>query len=187
MFVGIEASYLRWKEVFDVLEIGSTSEVGPDLPLEQQVLMITKSEDVAKLRALAKLCSKEFFDDPSLRVAVWRRILEVLELAMPSVVEKKARRNKKKQQKKKNDPRKLEILDACWELGKACNQVRNMDDARRYTKRAKEGYEEQLGRDSEKALESTGDFLVSRILMLIATTLKQLIIFQFTLTNFTFP
>ncbi|GMH85190.1 hypothetical protein TL16_g10152 [Triparma laevis f. inornata] len=117
VFVGIEASYLRWKEVFDVLEIGSTSEVGPDLPLEQQVLMITESEDMAKLRALAKLCSpdlpleqqvlmitesedmaklralaklcsKEFFDDPSLLVAVSRRILEVLVLAMPPVVKK---------------------------------------------------------------------------------------------------
>ncbi|GMH77980.1 hypothetical protein TrST_g7849 [Triparma strigata] len=37
-----------------------------------------------KLRALEKLCSPEFFDDPSLLVAVSRRILEVLELAMPA-------------------------------------------------------------------------------------------------------
>ena len=36
-----------------------------------------------KLRALAKLCSKEYFEDPSLSVAVERRILDVLVLAMP--------------------------------------------------------------------------------------------------------
>ena len=71
-----------------------------------------------------------------------------------SVAEKKVR-GKKKQQQKKYDPRKLEILDACFALGKACNQVGDFDDASRYYKRAKEGYEEQLGRDSEKALEVT--------------------------------
>ena len=51
--------------------------------LEQQVLRITRSEDLVKLRALAKLCSRDFFDDESLLAVAWRRILEVLELAMP--------------------------------------------------------------------------------------------------------
>ena len=92
-----------------------------------------------KLRALAKLCSKEFFDDPSLLVVACRRILEVLELAMPPVAEKKIRGKKKKQQRKKNDPRKLEILDACHALGRTCGFVGDFDDARRYYKRAKEG------------------------------------------------
>ncbi|GMH58380.1 hypothetical protein TrLO_g7376 [Triparma laevis f. longispina] len=50
---------------------------------------------------------------------------------------------------------KLEILNACFELGRACCFVDDFDDARRYLKRAKEGYEEQLGRDSEKLLEAT--------------------------------
>ncbi|GMH60419.1 hypothetical protein TL16_g03045 [Triparma laevis f. inornata] len=77
-FNGNEEPYLRWKEVFDVLEIGNARDVGPDLPLEQQLLTITKSEDLVKLRALAKLCSPDFFNDPSLWVAVDRRILEVL-------------------------------------------------------------------------------------------------------------
>ncbi|GMH52697.1 hypothetical protein TL16_g01289 [Triparma laevis f. inornata] len=77
LFVGNEATFLRWKEVFDVLEIGNARDVGPDLPLERQVLMITNLEDMVKLRALAKLCSIEFFNDPSHLVAVWRRILEV--------------------------------------------------------------------------------------------------------------
>ena len=40
-------------------------------------------------------------------------------------------------------------------LGNACNEVEDFDDARRYMKRAKEGYEEQLGHDSEKALDAT--------------------------------
>ena len=49
----------------------------------------------------------------------------------------------------------MEILDVCIALGRACGFVRDFDDARRYLKRAKEGYEEQLGRDSEKAPDAT--------------------------------
>jgi len=67
----------------------------------------------------------------SLLVVAWRRILEVLGLAIPVVVEKKVR-GKKKQKKKKNDPRKLEILDAYMALGQACNNVSDFDDSRRY-------------------------------------------------------
>ena len=115
-----------------------------------------------KRRALAKLCSEEFFNDLSLLVAVRRRILEVLVLAMPQgggegkkVRRKKKQKKKKKKKKKKNDSKKREIFDACLALGGACNLVRNFDDARRYFKRAKEGYEEQLGRDSERVLAAT--------------------------------
>ncbi|GMH80220.1 hypothetical protein TrLO_g9970, partial [Triparma laevis f. longispina] len=39
--------------------------------------------------------------------------------------------------------------------------VRDFDDAERYYKRAKEGYEEQLGRDSEKALKVTIGLIMS--------------------------
>ena len=88
--------------------------------LETQVLSITRSKDLVKLRALSKLCFKNFFDDPSLLV-----------VAMPPVVEKKVR-GKKKQKKKKNDPRKVEILDACAELRRACGWVGDWDDARHY-------------------------------------------------------
>ncbi|GMI18232.1 hypothetical protein TrLO_g7040 [Triparma laevis f. longispina] len=85
-FNGNEEPYLRWKEVFDVLEIVGERGIHHTVreSLEQQVLTITRSEDLVKLRALAKLCSKEFFEDPSLFVVAWRRILEVLELAMPA-------------------------------------------------------------------------------------------------------
>ena len=38
------------------------------------MLSIMRSEDLVKLRALAKLCSPEFFEDDSLLVVVWRRI-----------------------------------------------------------------------------------------------------------------
>ena len=72
-----------------------------------------------KLRAFAKLCSRDFFDDPSLLVVAWRRIMEVLEK------EKKAGGDKNE---------KLEILDACFELGRACSFVSDFDDARRYYK-----------------------------------------------------
>ncbi|GMH90491.1 hypothetical protein TL16_g11785 [Triparma laevis f. inornata] len=78
------------------------------------------------------------------------------------MVEKKVRGKKKqKKKKKKNDPRKLEILGAVHALGKACGFVGDFDAGRRYYKRAKEGYEEQLGRDSEKALEATRDLIGS--------------------------
>ncbi|GMH88658.1 hypothetical protein TL16_g11218 [Triparma laevis f. inornata] len=159
-FSGNEELYLRWKEVFDVLEIEGGEGIYYTVKetMERQVLRITRSEDLVKLRALAELCSQDFFDDKSLLVVAWRRILEVLELAMPE--EKKVRGKKKKQQKKKNDPRKLEILDACRALGVACSKVRDFDDARQYYKRAKEGCEEQLGRDSEKALEVTSSLIM---------------------------
>ena len=45
-------------------------------------------------------------------------------------------------------------MDACLALGKACAFVGDFDDARRYYERAVEGYEEHLGRDSEKALDA---------------------------------
>ncbi|GMH51605.1 hypothetical protein TrLO_g2524 [Triparma laevis f. longispina] len=91
---------------FDVLQIVGEREIYHTVreSLEQQVLTITRSADLVKLRALAKLCSKEFFDDESLLVVAWRRILEVLELAMP---EEKKVRGKKKKKRKKNDIRKL--------------------------------------------------------------------------------
>ncbi|GMH85933.1 hypothetical protein TrVE_jg2668 [Triparma verrucosa] len=163
LFAGNEVSYERWKEVFDVLEIVGVGEEGGGETLEQQVLKITGSEDMEKLRALEKLCSPEFFNDPSLLVAVSRRILEVLELAMPAPVEEKKVRGKKKKgmKKKKADPRKLEVLDAYLALGRACNMVSDQEDARQYLKRAKEGYEELLGPNSEKALESTLCLLIA--------------------------
>ncbi len=36
--------------------------------LETQVLSITRLEDLVKLRALAKLCSRDFYEDSSLSV-----------------------------------------------------------------------------------------------------------------------
>ncbi|GMI17231.1 hypothetical protein TrLO_g9450 [Triparma laevis f. longispina] len=79
---------------------------------------------------------------------------------MQPVVEKKVR-GKKNQKKKKNGPRNMEILDAGAVLGLACNNVGDFDDAIRYLKRAKEGYEEQLGRDNEKTLQATRCFIMS--------------------------
>ncbi|GMH83138.1 hypothetical protein TL16_g09495 [Triparma laevis f. inornata] len=74
-FNGNEASYKRWKGVFDVLVIEEGK--GGDGRIETRVLRITNLEDFVKLRALAKLCNKEYFDDASLSVVAWRRIMEV--------------------------------------------------------------------------------------------------------------
>ncbi|GMH67310.1 hypothetical protein TrLO_g3497 [Triparma laevis f. longispina] len=73
--------------------------------------------------------------------------------------EKKVQGKKKKQQGKKTNPRKREILDACADLGMACNYVSDFDDARPYLKRGREGYEEQLRRENEKALEASRSFI----------------------------
>ena len=51
LFVGNETSYLRWKEVFDVLDIHGPGIFGPSMPLLQQVLRIMKSKDLMILRA----------------------------------------------------------------------------------------------------------------------------------------
>ncbi|GMH82531.1 hypothetical protein TL16_g09289 [Triparma laevis f. inornata] len=103
-FNGNEATYLSWKEVFDVLEIVGEKETHHTMreSIEQQALTITRSEDMAKLRALLKLCSNDFFEDPSLSVVACRGSLEVLELAMPKG---QKIRGKKKKQKKKSKPR----------------------------------------------------------------------------------
>ncbi|GMH59267.1 hypothetical protein TL16_g02793 [Triparma laevis f. inornata] len=78
--------------------------------------------------------------------------------------EEKKVRGKKQQLKKKNNPRKLEILDACFALGRVCGKVGDFVEAGRYLKRAKEGYEEQLGRDSEKAFDATKSLIISIVM-----------------------
>jgi len=51
-------------------------------------------------------------------------------------------------------------LAACRELGQACNKVGDYDDSERYYERAREGYEEQFGRDSEEALDVAFDLVI---------------------------
>ncbi|GMH71565.1 hypothetical protein TL16_g05685 [Triparma laevis f. inornata] len=75
--------------------------------------------------------------------ASYLRILEVLELSMPHDSEKEKKARGKKKQKKKKDSKKLGIYDACAALGRACCIVSDFEYLRRYTKRAKDGYEEQ--------------------------------------------
>ena len=151
------ACFRRWKKAFDKLEIGGDE--GGKKKMTTWVLEIMNSEDMVKLRALAELSSREVFDDPSLRVAVCRRILEVLVLGEgfgDGMKEAKQRGGKKKKgKKKKADARVVEVLDACAALGNACNKVGDGEDARCYYKRAKDGYEKELGRNDEKTLEAT--------------------------------
>ncbi|GMH92599.1 hypothetical protein TL16_g12393 [Triparma laevis f. inornata] len=128
MFNGNEEPYLKWKKVFDVLGIEGGK--GGDGSTETQVLGVTKSEDLVKLRALAELCSKDYFDDKSLLVVAWRGIMEVLD------AEKKGGVKGKKEEGRAKE---FEILDACAALGNACKSVRDFEDARRYLKHAKEG------------------------------------------------
>ncbi|GMH92246.1 hypothetical protein TL16_g12290 [Triparma laevis f. inornata] len=148
-FNGNEASWKKWKEVFDVLGIAKSGGGS----IETQVLGITNSEDLVKLRALAELCSNEFFDDKSLLVVAWRRIMEVLEM--------RKKVGEVKGEKEEGGARELEILDACAALGTACGFVGNFGDAERFYKRVKEGYEEHLGPDDAKTLDATHSFILS--------------------------
>ncbi|GMH75749.1 hypothetical protein TL16_g06860 [Triparma laevis f. inornata] len=61
-FNGNEAIFPEWEEAFDVLEIvvGRGNYCTVREYMEQPVLTITRSEDLVKLRELAKLCSKDF-------------------------------------------------------------------------------------------------------------------------------
>ncbi|GMH80868.1 hypothetical protein TL16_g08730 [Triparma laevis f. inornata] len=65
MCTGNKVTFLRWKAVFDVLEIVGGNGIYHTVreSMEQQVLTITKSENLVKLKALAKLCGREFFND----------------------------------------------------------------------------------------------------------------------------
>ncbi|GMH80691.1 hypothetical protein TL16_g08655 [Triparma laevis f. inornata] len=62
---------------------------------------------------------------------------------------------------RRTSQQRLEIFDACAALGDTCNWVDDFNDAIRYYKRAKEGYKEQLGRDSEEALDATRVLIMS--------------------------
>ncbi|GMH52644.1 hypothetical protein TrLO_g10378 [Triparma laevis f. longispina] len=91
-FNGNEEAYLRWKEVFDVLEIGNARDIGPDLPLE-----------------------------------------------------------------KKSDPRKLEILDACLALGRACYNLKKngeYEEAKEVLERCLAGRTTVLGENHKKTLDT---------------------------------
>jgi tetratricopeptide (TPR) repeat protein len=55
----------------------------------------------------------------------------------------------------------VEVLDAVAALWAACNYVDDFDDARCYYKRAKDGYEKELGRNDEKTLMVTRSLIMS--------------------------
>mmetsp|Transcript_4165 Transcript_4165/g.7787 ORF Transcript_4165/g.7787 Transcript_4165/m.7787 type:complete len:452 (+) Transcript_4165:101-1456(+) len=74
LFDDHEASYLRWKEVFDKLFL-----FGEEDLIAVVTRGILSSVDLSRLRALEELCSPTFFNDSGLLVAVRRRILEVLQ------------------------------------------------------------------------------------------------------------
>ncbi|GMH48555.1 hypothetical protein TL16_g00317 [Triparma laevis f. inornata] len=104
--------------------------------------------NVPKLKAAAKECP---FKDKEICMVARRRILRVLEevLSYNLFTEEKER-----------TARRLEMYDACFELGRACNQARNHEEAAKYLKKARNGYEEELGRDSEKTLEVTLGYIL---------------------------
>ncbi|GMH62044.1 hypothetical protein TL16_g03396 [Triparma laevis f. inornata] len=97
------------------------------------------------------------------------RILEVTESALQKqlspaggveVEKKKNRGVKKREQQEKAQvealfTKKIEVLDSCRDLVKACNNVRDYIDARIYFRRAEEGYLELLGPEADPTLDMT--------------------------------
>ncbi|GMI02801.1 hypothetical protein TrLO_g14422 [Triparma laevis f. longispina] len=91
----------------------------------------------------------------NVRVHLKTQVLSIMRSEdLLAMLEEKKVRGEKKKQKMKNDPRKLEILDACFALGMACGMVGGVNDARRYILRAKEGYETLLGRDHVTTIQA---------------------------------
>ncbi|GMH75778.1 hypothetical protein TrST_g3080 [Triparma strigata] len=140
LFTGNEESYLRWKVVFDMLNLVKADNENPSTPvdsLEMQVVKLMKGRDLVKLRALATLCSNAYFDDKTLLVATRKRITEVFGDPW-----KKENRNK------------MAVLDACCDLGRALDKCggAHLDEGLRYIKRARAGYEALLGDKHAKTL-----------------------------------
>ncbi|GMH85628.1 hypothetical protein TL16_g10292 [Triparma laevis f. inornata] len=135
-FNGNEATWKRWKEVFDVLGVGEKGGVGS---IEAQVLGITNSEDLVKPRALAVLCSKDFFNDESLSVVAWRRIMEVMEMEKEVVGEKDKEDHK-------------HTLMALHNLGALYDDMENYEKTLEYYERALKGYERVVGTNQPSTL-----------------------------------
>mmetsp|Transcript_12506 Transcript_12506/g.22801 ORF Transcript_12506/g.22801 Transcript_12506/m.22801 type:complete len:605 (-) Transcript_12506:35-1849(-) len=100
--------------------------------------------DLKRLRGLGLLVgSKTGFGDEDLDLEIRKRIKEVIEA-----------------EGGEGEGKKLELLDAYFDLGAAYISVSDFDNAKIYFRQAKEGYEEQLGSDSEKALEVTYELIL---------------------------
>ncbi|GMI01470.1 hypothetical protein TrLO_g4926 [Triparma laevis f. longispina] len=61
----------------------------------RQIIRITSSEDLEKLKALQKLTSPSFFNDVPLLASVDRRILELLSQTSSSKISKGKKKGKK--------------------------------------------------------------------------------------------
>lgn len=55
----------------------------------------------------------------------------------------------------------LGVLDICLALCDACNQVLDFEDCEKYYERARDGFTEKLGENSEKSLEATYSLIAS--------------------------
>ena len=90
-----------------------------------------------QIDALAKISSREVFDDPPLRLATMKKVVEN--------VEEKFRKGKVTEE---------EVLDEVLELGDAHMWMREWDECCECFERAKEGFVRLLGEDSAKAVNA---------------------------------
>ncbi|GMH69221.1 hypothetical protein TrST_g1100 [Triparma strigata] len=104
--------------------------------------------NLERLRALADIVGREKgIGDVSCEEPLRRKIMEVLESAGVRV-----RRGKKK---------KLELLKAYFDLAYASSGIDNWAESERFYTQAKEGYDEELGPDSERAIEASCSLIVA--------------------------
>ncbi|GMH88056.1 hypothetical protein TL16_g11045 [Triparma laevis f. inornata] len=151
-------------EVFDVLEIvgGEGIYFTVRESLEQQVLRITRSEDLVKLRALGKLCSRDFFNDSSLLVVAGRRILEVLELAIPEEKKKNGECEKAIKVYERYLAGQMKVLgedhkDTLFtlnNLGIVYDELKDYEKALEYYERALKGFERLMGKTHPDTLSA---------------------------------
>ncbi|GMH68373.1 hypothetical protein TL16_g04913 [Triparma laevis f. inornata] len=136
-FSGASATYTEVMGKVEALGLD-----GGEENVEYGVSKLLKEGDVGKLNGLADIVGrKEGFGDVKLDLVLRRRVVEVLEGGGGKGGS--------------GNLCKLELMDAYLELGDACNWAYEDDDSEKYFKLAKEGYEEVLGAESEKALEVT--------------------------------
>jgi len=110
--------------------------------------MLINCNELLRLEALAKISSPLILNEPMLYLTLRKQILETLENGKDSV------RDGSKTQFE-------QILDACALLGKACSLVGAKKDAEAFYRRAREGYVNLHGEDSEKALYATLSLFMS--------------------------
>ncbi|GMH80871.1 hypothetical protein TL16_g08731 [Triparma laevis f. inornata] len=148
-FDGNESTYLRWKSVFEELYFPAVKDRKGDF-VKRRVGKIWESNDLTKLRALAKLFSPDFIHDPELWLKTLKRISKFLESSYVNRLFV--------------DSNLGDIFADFVHIAKAESSVGNVDESMRRYRAALVGVEEQLRPESEQSLKiKLGMIIVQRM------------------------